>query len=80
MAGRSHTQLISSYIMLHTLHTILYCFQITYLFPWQQDGLKSDRLYYQPIVGTSLSKPHTSVTALRMCVYARLLAAIYRKF
>ena len=38
------------------------------------------------IIGASLSKPHTSGTALRMCVcmfaclLACLLAAIYRKF
>ena len=30
------------------------------------------------IIGASLSKPHTSGTALRKCVY--VLAAIYRKF
>ena len=34
------------------------------------------------IVGASLSEPHTSGTALRTCVcmFACLLAAIYRKF
>ena len=34
------------------------------------------------LIGASLSKPHTSGTALRKCVNVRtcLLAAIYRKF
>ena len=38
--------------------------------------------FEKSIIGASLSEPHTSVTALAevVCMYVRMLAAIYRKF